>query len=105
MSTQTPVSPGASEPREMFPVAAAIQENLRELRRSWFWFVLLGAVLIALGLGALTYTGMVWTTAVAALVFGYLLAIGGVAYIVGAFFTRSWGGFFLTLLAGVLHVA
>jgi uncharacterized membrane protein HdeD (DUF308 family) len=29
----------------------------------------------------------------------------GAFYLVGAFFTRGWGGFFLSLLAGVLHLA
>ena len=34
-----------------------------------------------------------------------MLAGGGLFHIAGAFFTRGWGGFFLSLLAGVLELA
>jgi uncharacterized membrane protein HdeD (DUF308 family) len=105
MSTQTPAPPPAPGAGERPLVAGFVEERLKDVRDSWFWFVLLGAALIALGVGALTYTGMVVATAVTVLVFGCLLAAGGIAYIVGAFFTRGWGGFFLSLLAGVLYVA
>src|SRR5262249_32637481 len=40
-----------------------------------------------------------------AMVFGYFLVAAGVLYVVGAFFTRRWGGVFLSLLAGILHFA
>ena len=87
------------------PMAAVIQENLKDLRDSWFWFLLLGIVLILLGLVVLSYTGMVWATVATAFVFGCFMVVGGIFYIVGAFFTRGWGGFFLSLLAGVLYLA
>jgi uncharacterized membrane protein HdeD (DUF308 family) len=83
--------------------ARVIQEDLQELRASWYWFVLLGAALIVLGVVALIYS--VTATIVTALVFGWMLVIGAVLYFVGAFYTRGWGGFFLSLLAGVLHLA
>src|SRR5205823_321755 len=83
---------------------AVIQENLKDLRDSWFWFLLLGVALIVLGLAVLSYTGMVWASILTAVVFGCFMVVGGVVYIVGAFFTRGWGGFFLSLLAGGLYV-
>jgi uncharacterized membrane protein HdeD (DUF308 family) len=86
-------------------MALVIQENLKALRDSWFWFVLLGIGLIVLGLAILTYTGMVWATVVTTVFFGCFMAVAGIFYIVGAFFTRGWGGFFLNLLAGVLYLA
>jgi uncharacterized membrane protein HdeD (DUF308 family) len=89
----------------MFSLAGVLQEDLRELRDRWFWFVLLGIGLMVLGFGVLTYTGMVWATLVTALIFGCFMVAGGIVYIVGAFFTRGWGGFFLSLLAGVLYLA
>jgi uncharacterized membrane protein HdeD (DUF308 family) len=85
------------------PVARFVQENVRALRHNWFWFVLLGAALLVLGLAAISYS--VLATEVAALVFGYFLLAAGVFYLVGAFFTHGWGGFFLSLLAGILHLA
>jgi uncharacterized membrane protein HdeD (DUF308 family) len=86
-----------------FPMARVIQEDLKGLRESWFWFVLLGVILIILGMAALTYSCI--ATEVAVLVFGCFLAVAGVCYIIGAFFTRGWGGFFLSLLGGALYLA
>jgi uncharacterized membrane protein HdeD (DUF308 family) len=102
--TQTP-PPNATPSRTPFPVVGVIREDLEQLRASWCWFVTLGSFLMLLGIGALTYTGMVWATVATALVFGCFMVAAGVLYIVGAFFTRGWGGFFLSLLAGVLHLA
>jgi uncharacterized membrane protein HdeD (DUF308 family) len=84
-------------------MAGVIHENVAELRRSWGWFLALGILLTLLGLVALSYSCIATITTV--LVFGYFLLIGGVFHIVGAFFTRGWGGLFLGLLAGVLYLA
>jgi uncharacterized membrane protein HdeD (DUF308 family) len=84
-------------------LAGVVRESLVELRASWGWFVTLGAALTLLGLFAMSYS--VLATIATALVFGCFLLTAGVFYIVGAFFTRGWGGFFLSLLAGVLHLA
>jgi uncharacterized membrane protein HdeD (DUF308 family) len=86
-------------------MARLIQEDVKDLHDSWFWFLLLGVVLIVLGLVVLSYTGMVWASIATAIVFGCFMVVGGIVYIVGAFFTRGWGGFFLSLLAGVLYLA
>jgi len=86
----------------MFPFAGVIHENLKDLRNSWCWFLTLGSVLTILGIVALSYS---LTAVVAVLVFGYFLLAGGILYIAGAFFTGAWGGFFLSLLAGVLYLA
>jgi len=56
-----------------------------------------------LGLAAMSYSGL--ATLATAVAVGYFLIVAGVVYVVGAFFTGSWGGFFLTLLGGVLHLA
>jgi uncharacterized membrane protein HdeD (DUF308 family) len=105
MSTQlSPVPPSDAAPAlgTPFPMVGVVRESLHELRASWFWFVGLGAVLMLLGLIAMSYS--VFATLATAIVFGYFLLAAGVFYIVGAFFTRGWGGFFLSLLAGVLHL-
>src|SRR5208283_3535380 len=39
-----------------------------------------------------------------ALTIGFLLLPGGVAQLVGAFWTHDWSGFFLMLLMGVLYI-
>ena len=106
MSSQEPfaaVSDRAPPFGAPFPVARFIQENLREVRDNWFWFVVLGVALVVLGAVAMSYS--VLATITTALVFGFFLLGAGVFYLVGAFFTRVWGGFFLSLLAGILHLA
>ena len=40
-----------------------------------------------------------------ALTLGVLLVAGGIAELVGSFWTRDWSGFFLMLLMGLLYVA
>jgi len=102
MSTQGPGSSPSPLPGPMFPFAGVIHENLKDLRNSWCWFLTLGSVLTILGIVALSYS---LTAVVAVLVFGYFLLAGGILYIAGAFFTGAWGGFFLSLLAGVLYLA
>lgn len=104
MSTQTPESPPAVVSAGTSPVPEAVQGDLRALRANWFWFLLLGIVLMALGIGMLGYTRVVWATVVTSLVFGCFLLASGVIFIIGAFSTRFWGGFFLSLLAGVLNL-
>ena len=39
-----------------------------------------------------------------AVAFGALLLMGGIAQLIGAFWTRDWSGFFLSLLMGVLYL-
>ena len=103
MSTQT------SEPRAMpgvgmpFPISGMVRENLGELHASWGWIVALGVVLILLGLMALSCS--VTATLATTMVFGGILVVAGIFYLIGAFFTHGWGGFFLSLLAGILHLA
>jgi uncharacterized membrane protein HdeD (DUF308 family) len=86
-----------------FPGFGIVREGLAELRAAWCWFVSLGVALVLVGVIAMAYAGI--ATITTALVFGYLMLAAGVCYVVGAFFTRRWGGFFLSLLAGVLHLA
>jgi uncharacterized membrane protein HdeD (DUF308 family) len=108
MSSQEPrgaVSDRAPPFGGPFPLGGLIQENLKAVHDSWGWFLVLGVCLVILGVAILSYTGMVYATLATALVFACFMLVGGVVYIVDAFFTRSWGGFFLSLLAGVLHLA
>ncbi len=101
--TETPASTPAPAFGGPFPMARVIHESLKDLHDNWGWFVALGVALIVLGLVAMSYS--VAATISTALVFGFFLLGAGVCYLVGAFFTRGWGGFFLSLLAGVLHLA
>src|SRR6516162_4375996 len=84
------------------PLVAALRHELSALRGNWFWFVILGVVLVVLGIVALGYVAIASLAAAAAI--GVLLLLGGAAEAVGAFWCRGWSGFFLELLSGVLSI-
>jgi uncharacterized membrane protein HdeD (DUF308 family) len=76
-------------------------ESLELIRRNWGWYLALGAVLIVLGVVALSYPLL--TTLASAVFFGWLLILSGLAQVVLAWQVRSWGGVFLHLLEGILE--
>jgi uncharacterized membrane protein HdeD (DUF308 family) len=84
------------------PLIAELRHELNALRGNWFWFVLLGIVLIVLGVTALGSVGI--ASLAAAVAIGVLLLLGGAAEVMGAFWCRGWSGFFLELLSGVLSI-
>lgn len=90
-----------SWPSPTDPSNARLHETLH-LRKCWPWFLVLGSVLILLGLVAIGAQFVATLTTV--LVFGILLVIGGVVQIVNAVLARGGRGFFVHLLAGVLHL-
>ena len=83
-------------------LAPLVQENLKKLKDAWLWFVILGGSLMFLGVLALSYSAFFTIATVEIL--GFFLIIGASLHIGGAFFTGSWGGFFLTLGTGVLQL-
>jgi uncharacterized membrane protein HdeD (DUF308 family) len=91
MATELPRSP-----------SEAIRHELVALRSEWYWFLLLGILLIVGGTIAIGYSML--ATEVAVKLFGILLVIGGAAQIVSAFWAGRWSGFLLALLAGILYV-
>lgn len=81
-------------------VITAVRENIAELQRNRGWILALGIVLIIVGCLAVTYSMM---ATIASMVYlGYFLIVGGIVEVVGSFWARHWGGFFLGLLMGVL---
>jgi uncharacterized membrane protein HdeD (DUF308 family) len=80
-------------------VLSAEQEHLR---KSWFWLLLLGIVLILVGLAAISSSFIATLATVIAL--GTFLLIGGGVEIINAFWARRWRGFWMHLLAGILYL-
>jgi uncharacterized membrane protein HdeD (DUF308 family) len=74
-----------------------------EITRHRGWFIFLGVLLIIAGASAIAFPflGTLAVEVWAAIAF----AIAGVAQTVHAFAARSWGGFFLGLLVGLLYLA
>lgn len=91
---KTPLTTG-----EMSPV---IQHELQRLKSHWWWFLILGVLLVIGGIIALAYPFV--SSVGIILVFGAILIIGGIATVIGAFWAGKWSGFLLQLLVGVLYV-
>jgi uncharacterized membrane protein HdeD (DUF308 family) len=79
-----------------------LRHELEAIRAHWVWFLALGIILIIVGTIAV---GMPFVASLAtAVTLGSLLLFGGAAQLVGAFWTRDWSGFFLSLFMGILYV-
>jgi uncharacterized membrane protein HdeD (DUF308 family) len=72
------------------------------IRRSWGWLLALGIAYIIMGL-VIAGSPMAATLAVEVLI-GFVLIIGGVISIIGAFFTGDWKRLLLILLSGILYL-
>lgn len=72
------------------------------LRFRWWTFLLLGLVLLACGLAAISLPAT--STMAAGLVLGAVLVIVGIAKVVQAFETKAWPGFVWQLLGGGVEI-
>jgi uncharacterized membrane protein HdeD (DUF308 family) len=77
----------------------AKHEGLHEV-----WAFLAGMGIALMILGAVAIGSSLIAALAMVLVFGMLLLLGGLFQVVTAFWGRSWRGFFLHLLAGVLYL-
>jgi uncharacterized membrane protein HdeD (DUF308 family) len=73
-----------------------------ELREIWPFLVGMGVALMILGMVAIGSSFI--ATMATVVVFGILLLLGALFQVVTALWGRSWRGFFLHLLAGVLYL-
>lgn len=78
-----------------------LRHELEAIRGRWPWLVALGIALVVIGVAAMSLPFA--ASLATALALGVTLIMGGVAQLVGAFWTRDWSGFFLVLLMGVLY--
>jgi uncharacterized membrane protein HdeD (DUF308 family) len=79
-----------------------LRHELEAIRGKWGWILALGIIEIVVGTLAIAmpFAGSLATIAALAA----LLIVGGAAQLVGAFWTRDWSGFFLSLLMGVIYL-
>jgi uncharacterized membrane protein HdeD (DUF308 family) len=91
-----------STPAEVRLARRVLRHELEAIRAHWILFLALGVVLIVVGTIAVAMP--IVSSLASAVVFGSLLLLGGIAQLVGAFWTRDWSGFFLSLLMGVIYV-
>jgi uncharacterized membrane protein HdeD (DUF308 family) len=67
------------------------------------WIIFAGIAMLVTGTAALIYD--VSATTISVIAFGWLLMLAGITQIVHAFQVRSWSGFFLYLLDGIIRTA
>ncbi|MFZ5832226.1 MAG: HdeD family acid-resistance protein [Planctomycetota bacterium] len=84
----------------LFP--RTVVEDLTALRNNWGWLLAFGIASVIVGMMAIG-SACIATLAVVQ-VFAILILVGGIINLVGSFWARGWGGFFLHLLVGVLYV-
>jgi uncharacterized membrane protein HdeD (DUF308 family) len=65
------------------------------------WLIFAGVALLLIGAAAIVHD--VTATRISVMVIGALLSVAGVMQIVHGFSVRSWSGFFLYLLAGIIR--
>jgi len=84
------------------PVARVIQHELQHLRDEWWWFLVLGILLIVSGTVALFYPFLASVAAV--MVLGVSPLVSGAATIVAAFWAgKKWSALLLQLLVGIFY--
>jgi uncharacterized membrane protein HdeD (DUF308 family) len=72
------------------------------VRSKWGWFVALGVALVLLGVLALG--DVVAVTLASAVFVGAMFLVGGIFHLIHAFMVKTWSGFLMNVLAGVLYV-
>lgn len=83
------------------PFRTVIAAEIETLRHHWKWFLALGVGMVVLGTIALG--SAVLTTAVAVVLFGFLMLAGGIAEIISSFWAGKWSGTLIHLLIGILY--
>jgi len=76
---------------------------MRALRAKWGWLVGFGIFSVIAGVIALG-SGVMFATATAVLIIGFMMLMAGAAEIVAAFNAKDWGHRILWLLLGALYV-
>src|SRR5690242_13812500 len=79
------------------------QHELGHLRSEWWWFLVLGVLLMLSGLVALIYPFVASVAVV--MVLGMALLISGVATVVTSFWAGRWSAMLLQLLIGIFYTA
>jgi uncharacterized membrane protein HdeD (DUF308 family) len=87
---------------ELPALRRVLRHELEAIRGQWAWLLVLGIILVVAG--TLALGAPLVASLVTAMFIGAMLLVGGVAQLVGSFWTREWSGFFLMLLMGLLYV-
>ncbi len=79
-----------------------VKHELSDLRKEWWYFLLIGILLVIGGTAAIAYP---WFTSVGVVIFlGAVLIVSGLATIISAFWIGKWSAFMVQLLIGILYM-
>lgn len=84
--------------RATFQLETLTPPDRQMVRRSWGWFVALGAVVTVVGLIGFIASGVL--SLATAILIGWLFLVGGVLTAAHAVVRRGWGGFLYDLASG-----
>jgi uncharacterized membrane protein HdeD (DUF308 family) len=93
----------AQRSRAMTKIYNGFMTGIEEVEKSWGWLLGIGMLLMLLGIVCVG-TARAATT-VSIMVFGWILVFSALAWFVGTFQARSWGGVFLYLLNAIIRGA
>jgi uncharacterized membrane protein HdeD (DUF308 family) len=79
-----------------------LRHELEAIHGNWGWLLALGIILLIVGTLAIAMPFQASVGVAVAL--GALFLVGGIAQLVGSFWTRDWSGFFLYLLMGIIYL-
>jgi len=79
-----------------------IRHELEALRAEWYWFLVLGVLMIIGGTAAVAHSALAGVVVTAFI--GVLMIVAGAAQIVGSFWAGKWAGFLITMLGGIVYL-
>src|SRR4051812_45697981 len=88
-------------PTAGIPVARMIEHELQHLKQEWWWFLVLGILLVVSGLVAIGYPAV--SSVAIVMVLGMSLMVSGIATIVANFWAGKWSAHMLQLLVGIFY--
>src|SRR4051812_14138784 len=81
------------------------QHELQHLKRNWWWFFAIGVLLTVFGAVAIVVPAATMAASFAAvMILGLMLMAGGIATILGAFWTGRWSGSLPLVLVGIIYL-
>jgi uncharacterized membrane protein HdeD (DUF308 family) len=83
------------------PLGQSLRHELQHLREEWWWFLILGVLLVLAGTVALVYPFV--SSVLAVTVLGVSLLVSGAATIVMSFWAGKWSAMLLELLVGIFY--
>lgn len=78
-----------------------LESELGHLRKHWWWFTLLGAVLVLGGSAAIASPFLASVNFV--MILGVVLMLSGVTTVIGSFWAGKWSAFLLQVLVGIIY--